>query len=226
MIEKLAVTPHDVHSSRPSVVALTESTELGTVYTPLEMWRIAEFAHARKMRVHVDGARFANAVASLGCEPADIAWRAGVDVLSLGGTKNGLPFGEAIVFFDRALAEEFGRRRMQGGQLASKMRYLAAPWVGVLRNGAWLRYATHANAMAKRLADAVAGVPGTRLLAPVEANGVFMDVPLRMIEALRARDWKFYEFVGATGIRLMCSWDMTPEAVDALAADIRTLAEA
>jgi threonine aldolase len=149
-----------------------------------------------------------------------------VDVLSLGGTKNGLPFGEAIVFFDRALAEEFGRRRMQGGQLASKMRYLAAPWLGVLRNGAWLRYATHANAMAKRLADAVTGVPGTRLLAPVEANGVFIDVPLRMIDALRARDWKFYEFVGATGIRLMCSWDMTPEVVDALAADIRTLAEA
>jgi threonine aldolase len=115
MIDKLAVTPHDVHSSRPSVVALTQATEFGTLYTPLEMWRIAEVAHARGMRVHVDGARFANAVASLGCEPADISWRAGVDVLSLGGTKNGLPFGEAVVFFDRTLAQEFGRRRMQGG---------------------------------------------------------------------------------------------------------------
>ena len=103
---------------------------------------------------------------------------------------------------------------MQGGQLASKMRYLAAPWLGVLRNGAWLRYATHANAMARRLADAVAGVPGTRLLAPVEANGVFLDVPLPMIAELRARNWQFYEFIGATGIRLMCSWDMTPEVVD------------
>jgi threonine aldolase len=225
MIEKLAVTPHDVHSSRPSVVALTQATEFGTVYTPLEMWRIAEVVHARGMRVHVDGARFANAVASLGCQPADISWRAGVDVLSLGGTKNGLPFGEAVVFFDRTLAQEFGRRRMQGGQLASKMRYLAAPWLGVLRNGAWLRYATHANAMARRLADAVADVPGTRLLAPVEANGVFLDVPLSMIDALRERDWKFYEFIGATGIRLMCSWDMTPEVVDALAADIRALAK-
>ena len=225
MIEKLAVTPHDVHSSRPSVVALTQATEFGTLYTPLEMWRIAEVAHARGMRVHVDGARFANAVASLGCQPADISWRAGVDVLSLGGTKNGLPFGEAVVFFDRTLAQEFGRRRMQGGQLASKMRYLAAPWLGVLRNGAWLRYATHANAMARRLADAVADVPGTRLLAPVEANGVFLDVPLSMIDALRERDWKFYEFIGATGIRLMCSWDMTPEVVDALAADIRALAK-
>jgi threonine aldolase len=225
MIEKLAVTPHDVHSSRPAVVALTQATEFGTVYSPMDMWRIAEFAHERGMRVHVDGARFANAVAYLGCQPADIAWRAGVDVLSLGGTKNGLPFGEAIVFFDRELADEFGRRRMQGGQLASKMRYLAAPWVGVLRSGAWLRYATHANTMAKRLADAVAGVPGTRLLAPVEANGVFLDVPLPTIDALRARNWKFYEFVGATGIRLMCSWDTTPEVVDALAADIRALAK-
>jgi len=224
MIEKLAVTPHDVHSSRPKAVALTQATELGTVYTPLQMWQIAEFAHERGMRVHVDGARFANAVASLGCEPADIAWRAGVDVLSLGGTKNGLPFGEAIVFFDRALAEEFGRRRMQGGQLASKMRYLAAPWLGVLRSGAWLRYAAHANAMAQRLAEGVAGLPGTRLLAPVEANGVFIDVPLASIAALRERGWQFYEFVGATGIRLMCSWDTTPEAVDAFASDLRELA--
>jgi threonine aldolase len=223
-IQALATTPHDVHSARPRVVALTQATELGTVYSPLEMWEIAEFAHGHGMKVHVDGARFANAVASLGVAPADIAWRAGVDVLSLGGTKNGLPFGEAIVFFDCALAEEFGRRRMQGGQLASKMRYLAAPWLGVLGNGAWLRYAMHANAMARRLADAIAGVPGTKLLAPVEANGVFVDVPLPMIVALRERGWQFYEFVGATGIRLMCSWDMTPEIVDAFAADVRELA--
>ena len=114
---------------------------------------------------------------------------------------------------------------MQAGQLASKMRYLAAPWLGVLHGGAWLRYATHSNAMAKRLAAAVADVPGTRLLAPVEANGVFLDVPLPMVEALRARNWQFYEFVGATGIRLMCSWDTTPDVVDALASDIRALAK-
>jgi len=225
-IKALAVTPHDVHSSRPSVVALTQSTELGTVYTPLDMWQISEFAHAHGMRIHVDGARFANAVASLGCAPADIAWRAGVDVLSLGGTKNGLPFGEAVVFFDRSLAEEFGRRRMQAGQLASKMRYLAAPWLGVLQNGAWLRYAAHANAMAQRLAAALEGVPGTKLLAPVEANGVFIDVPLHTIAGLRERGWQFYEFVGATGIRLMCSWDMTSEIVDAFAADLRAIAGA
>jgi hypothetical protein len=118
------------------------------------MWDLAECAHALGMKVHVDGARFANAVAALGCAPADLAWRAGVDVLSFGGTKNGMQFGEAVVFFDAALAEEFGRKRMQGGQLASKMRFLAAPWVGVLEDGAWLRHAAHANAMAARLAAA------------------------------------------------------------------------
>jgi threonine aldolase len=225
-IVELATTPHDVHSALPSVVALTQATEIGTVYSPLEMWQISELAHGKGMRVHVDGARFANAVASLGCAPADLSWRAGVDVLSLGGTKNGLPFGEAIVFFDRGLAAEFGRRRMQGGQLASKMRFLAAPWVGVLHDGAWLRYATHANDMARRLADAITDVPGVRLLAPVEANGVFIDVPLHTIAALRERGWQFYEFIGATGIRLMCSWDTTPEIIDAFAADFRDLAHA
>jgi len=163
-------------------------------------------------------------VAALGCEPADVSWRAGVDVLSLGGTKNGLPFGEALVFFDRTLAEEFGRRRMQGGQLASKMRFLAAPWVGVLENGAWLKHAAHANVMARRLANGLADAPGARLLAPVEANGVFVNLPLPVIEALRARGWQFHEFVGATGIRLMCAWDTTPEIVDALASDVRELA--
>jgi threonine aldolase len=202
------------------VLALTQATELGTLYSPLEMWKLSECAREHGMKVHVDGARFANAVAALGCAPADIAWRAGVDVLSLGGTKNGLPFGEAIVFFDRELANEFGRRRMQGGQLASKMRFLAAPWLGVLKDGAWLRHAAHANAMARRLADALAGVPGTRLLAPVEANGVFIDLPLPVIVTLREKGWQFYEFIGATGVRLMCSWDTPVAAIDALIVDI------
>ena len=220
-VERLAVTPHDVHSSRPRVLALTQATELGTLYSPLEMWKLSECAHGLGMKVHVDGARFANAVAALACAPADISWRAGVDALSLGGTKNGLPFGEAIVFFDRELANEFGRRRMQGGQLASKMRFLAAPWLGVLKDGAWLTHAAHANAMAKRLADGMAGVPGTRMLAPTEANGVFIDLPLAAIMDLRAKGWRFHEFIGATGVRFMCSWDTPATAVDALAADVR-----
>lgn len=222
-VAALCGTPHDVHSARPRAVSLTQATELGTVYTPDEVRAIAALAHGKGMRLHMDGARIANAIASLGCAPADITWRAGVDALSFGGTKNGLPFGEAVVFFDRTLAEEFGRRRMQAGQLASKMRFLAAPWVGVLEGGAWLRHAAHANAMARRLRDGIAAVPGARLLAPVEANGVFVDLPLPVIAGLRERGWQFYEFVGDTGIRLMLSWDTTPATVDAFAADLRAL---
>jgi len=216
-----AVTPHDEHSSRPRALALSQATELGTVYTQAEIAALCEVAHARKMRVQMDGARFANAVAALGCRPGDLSWRAGVDVLCLGGTKNGLPAGEAIVFFDRALAEEFARRRKQAGQLASKMRFLAAPWLGVLEEGAWLRHAAHANAMARRLADGLAAMPQARLLAPVEANGVFVDLPKHAIDALHDKGWRFYVFIGETGARLMCAWDTSREAVDRLLADLK-----
>ncbi|MGH9409155.1 MAG: threonine aldolase family protein, partial [Vicinamibacterales bacterium] len=216
-----AVTPHDEHSSRPRALALSQATELGTVYTQAEIAALCEVAHARKMRVQMDGARFANAVAALGCHPGDLSWRAGVDVLCLGGTKNGLPAGEAIVFFDRALAEEFARRRKQAGQLASKMRFLAAPWLGILEEGAWLRHAAHANAMARRLADGLAAMPQARLLAPVEANGVFVDLPKHAIDALHDTGWRFYVFIGETGARLMCAWDTSGEAVDRLLADLK-----
>jgi threonine aldolase len=218
-----AVTPHDEHSSRPRAVSLTQATELGTLYAPDELRALCEAAHARGMKVHVDGARFANAVAALGCHPADIAQRAGVDVLSFGGTKNGMPFGEAVVFFDRALADEFARRRMQGGQLASKMRYLAAPWSAMLETGAWLRHAAHANAMAKRLATAIESLPGVELVVPVQANGVFVHLPPQVIDGLRRRGWQFYVFVGETGCRFMCAWDTGEAVVDAIAHDIRSL---
>jgi threonine aldolase len=221
-VAALAVTPHDEHSSRPRALALTQATELGTLYTPQELRALCATAHARGMKVQLDGARFANAVAAQECAPADISWRAGVDVLCLGGTKNGLPFGEAIVFFDRPLAEEFARRRKQGGQLASKMRFVAAPWLGALQDGAWLRHAAHANAMARRLAAALDGLPGACLLAPVQANGVFVDLPAPAIDAVRAMGWRFYNFVGATGVRFMCAWDTPPAAVDRFAADIRS----
>jgi threonine aldolase len=220
-VAALAITPHDEHSSRPRALALTQATELGTLYSRDELRELCAMAHARGMKVQLDGARFANAVASQGCAPADISWRAGVDVLCLGGTKNGLPFGEAIVFFDKGLEEEFARRRKQGGQLASKMRFIAAPWVGVLQDGAWLRHAAHANAMARRLAEGVGNLSGTRLLAPVEANGVFVDVPEPAIAAVRAKGWRFYNFVGATGVRFMCSWDTAAASVDAFVADLR-----
>ena len=219
-----AVTPHDEHSSRPRALALTQATELGTVYSVAELRALCDTAHRLGMKVQLDGARFANAVAYLDCAPADIAWRAGVDVLSFGGTKNGLPFGEAIVFFDRALADEFARRRKQAGQLASKMRYLAAPWVGVLRDGVWLRHAAHANAMAQRLAQALQRVPGARLLAPVQANGVFIDLPARVVSGLRERGWRFYTFIGETGCRFMCAWDTPVQSVDRFAQDVQELA--
>jgi threonine aldolase len=218
-----AVTPHDEHSSRPRAISLTQATELGTVYTLGETGALCDTAHGRGMRVQMDGARFANAVASLGCSPADASWRAGVDVLCLGGTKNGLPAGEAILFFDRALADEFARRRKQSGQLASKMRFLAAPWLGVLENGAWLAHAAHANAMARRLAEGLSTIREARLLAPVEANGVFVDLPKHAIEALHAKGWRFYVFVGDTGVRLMCAWDTTGDVVDRFVDDVRAV---
>jgi threonine aldolase len=215
-----AVTPHDEHSSRPRALSLTQATELGTVYTPRELAALCEAARAKDMRVQMDGARFANAVAYLGCTPANASWRAGVDVLCLGGTKNGLPGGEAIVFFDRDLADEFARRRKQAGQLASKMRFLAAPWLGVLEDGAWLRHAEHAHAMARRLAEGLSGIRGAQLLAPVEANGVFVDLPKAAIDALHAKGWHFYVFVGDTGCRLMCAWDTPAASIDRFVADV------
>lgn len=223
-VEEVIARRSDIHYPKPRVVTLTQATEVGTVYRPAEVAAIAELAHARGLRVHMDGARFANAVASLDVSPADVTWRAGVDVLCFGGTKMGLPVGEAVVFFDRALSEDFAWRCKQAGQLASKMRFLSAPWLGMLEGDVWLRHARHANAMARRLADGLATLPGAKLLFPVEANGVFAELPAAAIAGLRARGWRFYTFIGAGGARFMCAWDTTPARVDALLADLRELA--
>ena len=222
-VEEVIARRSDIHYPKPHVVTLTQATEVGTVYRPAEVAAIAELAHARGLRVHMDGARFANAVASLGTSPADVTWRAGVDVLCFGGTKMGLPVGEAVIFFDRRLAEDFAYRCKQAGQLASKMRFLSAPWLGMLEDDVWLRHAHHANAMARRLADGLATLPGAKLLFPVEANGVFAELPAAAIAGLRARGWRFYTFIGAGGARFMCAWDTTPARVDALLADLRAL---
>lgn len=209
----------DIHYPRPKVVTLTQSTELGTLYHTGEVSGIARLAQAHGLKVHMDGARFANAVAALNCTPADITWRAGVDVLCFGGTKMGLPVGEAIVFFDRALGEEFSYRCKQAGQLASKMRYLSAPWLAMLEDDNWLQHAAHANAMARRLSDKVAAIPGAEMLLPTEANGVFVSLPESAIERIKTAGWSFYTFIGG-GARFMCSWATTEAAVDHLAADI------
>ncbi|MOA20420.1 Low specificity L-threonine aldolase [compost metagenome] len=169
----------------------------------------------------MDGARFSNACAFLDASPAELTWKSGVEVLCFGGTKNGMAVGEAILFFNRDLAEGFDYRCKQAGQLASKMRYLAAPWVGILQDGAWLHYASHANACARLLAERVADVPGVSLMFPVEANGVFLQMSEPALEALRQRGWRFYTFIGAGGARFMCSWDTDIARVEALARDIR-----
>ena len=171
----------------------------------------------------MDGARFANAVAALGVKPKEITWQCGVDVLCLGGTKAGMGVGEAVVFFDRGLAAEFDFRCKQAGQLASKMRFLAAPLVGMLRGGAWLSHARHANEMAALLERKVRSVPGVEVLHPRQVNSVFVKMPPRVAAAVRARGWRFYDFIGGAS-RLMCAWDTRPEDVDAFAADLAEVA--
>jgi len=213
----------DIHYPRPRAVSLTQATEMGSVYSVAEVQALCAVAHERGLHVHMDGARFVNALARLGCSAADVSWRAGVDVLCLGGTKMGLPLGEAIIFFDRRLAVDFAYRCKQAGQLASKMRFLSAPWLAVLEDDAWLRHARHANAMAERLARGLQAVAGVELALPVQANGVFVRLPGALAQSLRDLGWHFYEFIGGSA-RFMCSWSTTEAAVDALLADLRRVA--
>lgn len=211
----------DIHYPKPKVVSLTQATELGTVYRPEEIAAISDEVRRLGLRLHMDGARFANAVATLGVAPREITWEVGVEVLSLGGTKNGGGLGEAVVFFNRDLAHEFDYRCKQAGQLASKMRFLAAPWVGMLTEGVWLRYARHANTMAALLEEELRQIPEITLLFPREANSVFVQLPEEVAARLRDAGWKFYTFIGQGGARFMCSWDTTEQDVRDLAAALR-----
>lgn len=220
-IREVALKRQDIHYPKPRVVTLTQATEVGTVYSPAEVRAISQVCKELGLNLHMDGARFSNACAFLGCSPAELTWQAGVDVLCFGGTKNGMAVGEAILFFNKALAEDFDYRCKQAGQLASKMRFLSAPWVGLLQDDAWLRYAHHANRCARLLAELVADVPGVSLMFPVQANGVFLQLSEPAIERLRAWGWRFYTFIGAGGARFMCSWDSEEARVRELAADIR-----
>jgi threonine aldolase len=215
--------PGDVHEAQAGVLTLTNATELGTVYDPAELAELCERAHGLGYRVHVDGARFANAVAALGCDARALCVDAGVDALSFGGTKNGLAFGEAVLFFrqgDGALlrraAQRFPYLRKSTGHLISKHRFLAAPFAATLRSGAWLRHASHANAMATRLADGLRAL-GIEPVHPVETNGVFARLPASIDRALREAGYGYYPFGDpADGIsRLLCSFDTTAAEVDA-----------
>ena len=214
----------DVHHVQPRVVSITQSTELGTSYSPDEIRALADLCHELDMYLHLDGARIANAAASLGVGLRETTVDCGVDVMSFGGTKNGLMGGEAVVLIRPGLAERVAFIQKQSMQLASKMRFVAAQFVALLEGDLWWRNATHANAMAQRLAAALSDVPGLQIVYPVQANGVFAALPRDVIPALQAA-YPFYVWdEAASQVRWMCSWDTTEEDVDGFAALIhRTL---
>jgi threonine aldolase len=223
-IRAIATNRKDIHFPKPRVVTITQPTETGLVYSIEEIRAISAVCRELGLSLHMDGSRFANACASLECSPADITWRAGVDVLCFGGTKNGMAVGEAILFFSPQLAEDFDYRCKQAGQLASKMRFLSAPWVNMLGSGAWLKNAKHANACARRFAEGIAGIKDVQLISPVDANAVFLNMPHQMTETLRQRGWRFYNFIGG-GARFMFAWDARPERIDELIAELQEIAD-
>ncbi|MFD0684758.1 threonine aldolase family protein [Actinomadura fibrosa] len=217
-VERYAVGFGSIQRAQPAVVSITQSTELGTVYTAAEVAAVAAAAHERGMLVHMDGARVANAAAALDLPMRAFTTDAGVDVLSFGGTKNGLLLGEAIVVLNPGAVRGMPYLRKAGMQLASKMRYLSAQLVALLDGDLWLRNAAHANAMARRLADAAGAMPGVEIVRPVDANTVFAVVPKDAAERLRKR-FAFYVWDDRTGeVRWVCSFDTTESDVDAFAA--------
>ena len=225
-LEAAIVDAGDVHSVQPAAVSLTNASEAGTVYTPEETRAIAEIAKAHGLGLHLDGARFANALVALGCSPAEATWKAGVDALALGATKNGVLAGELVVLFDPGKAEELGYRRKRGGHLLSKMRFLSAQLEAYLADDLWLRNARHANAMAAALAEGLAELPGVELSHPVEANEIFVILPEPMIEGLFARGFQFYRWGPETDreVRLVTAFNTDPAHVDAFMSAAREFA--
>lgn len=220
LIDREARGWDDEHRAMPQVVSLTQATELGTVYTPEEIRAICAHAHERGMRVHLDGARIANAAATLDVPMRAFTNVAGVDILSFGGTKNGMLFGEAVVVLDPDAVRAMKHLRKLSMQLASKMRFVSAQFEALLAKDLWLRNARHANAMAVRLADGVRGLESVEILHPVQANGVFARLPHDVAERLQ-KDFRFYFWDEAAGVvRWMCSFDTTAEDVDAFAAAV------
>ena len=183
------------HDPRPKGVSLTNATELGTVYAPAEVKVMSDLIRPRGMKLHMDGARFANAVAGLGVAPADLTWKSGVDVLSFGATKNGAMMAEAVVFFDLALAEEFAYRRMRAGQLVSKSRYLGAQMLAYLKDDLWLENARLANGLASRLADGLRQFKLIRIPNPVQANEVFAIIPRPLNDRLQGKGAVFHDWM-------------------------------
>ena len=216
----------DVHCVQPAALSLSQATESGTVYTVDEVGALTALARDWGLTVHMDGARFANAVVHLGCTPADVTWRAGIDVLSFGATKNGALGAEAVVFFKPDLAHTFELRRKRGGHLLSKMRFVSVQLDAYLEGGLWLDNARHANAMAQRLADGLADIDGVSLAHPTEGNQVFASVPQALAANLEAEGFRFHRWPGGPNpvIRLVLAHDTAPDKVDALLAAARRLA--
>ncbi|HEX3801371.1 MAG TPA: aminotransferase class I/II-fold pyridoxal phosphate-dependent enzyme [Solirubrobacteraceae bacterium] len=225
-VRRLIERPNDEHAVKPGLLSVTQSTELGTVYGLEELRSLSEFAHAFGVRVHVDGARFANAAAALGVGLPELVAACGVDLLSFGGTKNGLMMGEAVVVFDPSLVPGLLHLRKQTLQLASKMRYIAAQFDALLADDLWLVNASHANTMAQRLFDAVSSVDGVVVTRPPAANAVFAVLPPAARQRLQL-EFDFYEWDDATGeVRWMCSWDTTEDDVDRFAAAVAAAVQA
>lgn len=227
-VEEIITKRSDIHYPKPRVLSLTQSTEFGTVYRTAEIEELCHLAKANDLAVHMDGARFSNAAAMLAesenASPADFTWRAGVDVLCFGGTKNGMNTSEAVVFFRPELAKEFDYRCKQAGQLASKMRYLSSQWTGMLESGAWLRHADHANRMTAQLADAIREVPGVSIYLEPEVNALFVDMPTALADAMMAKGWEFHNFLGPQRYRLMCNWDTQEVDLSDFTTDLNSLA--
>jgi threonine aldolase len=205
----------DVHHAQPAAVSIAQATEFGTVYRPEEIAELAGMARRHGMKLHMDGARLANAIAMQRCAPADVTWRAGVDVLSFGATKNGAFGAEAVIFFDKSAIRDFPYRRKKSGHLISKMRFVSAQLEAYLRDGLWLRNAARANALAARLADGLRAASGIEIVHPVEANMVFAEMPNETTARLREAGASFYDWIprrnGRTLVRLVTSF-ATPEA--------------
>ena len=207
-------------SAQPALLSLTQGTEKGTLYTAGEIEALTTIARRYKLRIHMDGARFANAVAALGCAPGEITWRLGVDVLSFGATKNGCLGAEAIVTFDESLAMPLRFRARKAGHVPSKMRFVSAQLEAYLEDGLWLRLAGNANTMARRLAQGLRDLPGARLLYPVEINEIFFELPAAVREGLTAAGFGFYGR-GGDEVRLVTAFSTTEAEVDAFLAEAR-----
>ena len=213
-----------VHHVAPAAISISQATEWGTVYRPEELRTLTAAAHTHGLRVHMDGARFANAVAHLGCTPAEASWKSGVDVLTLGATKNGALAAEAVIFFKPEMARDFELRRKRAGHLFSKLRYMSAQLCACLENELWLRHGRHANSLATRLAQGLTQ-RGIALVQAVEANEVFAVMPVKMIAALRTQGFEFYEWPAPRVdnqpiVRLVTAYDMAPADIDALLAAV------